>query len=211
MTPPALWATSPAELGRQALLGDREVARADERHQVRRAPCKSRQAPSGPSARPSVPGGIFFPQRRQGVRQGRCRPVLRRDARCRRCGRSAGRWRPRRSTACKCASRTSSRGEVEGLFQRNWRAGASHSFTSGASVWRVRMAVDTDQIGAGLPTDDMFGHGLGRLLAASVERPLMVVQPGSLQADFACRRRENGSWPCRSAKTLLEQSLSELP
>src|SRR5258708_24678058 len=38
----------------------------------------------------------------------------------------------------------------------------------------------------------MRGHGLGRLLAASVERPLMVIQPGVATGRFCVSQEENG-------------------
>jgi hypothetical protein len=38
----------------------------------------------------------------------------------------------------------------------------------------------------------MLGHGLGRLLAASVKRPLMVVQPGVAPGRFCVSQKENG-------------------
>src|SRR5260370_7654750 len=38
----------------------------------------------------------------------------------------------------------------------------------------------------------MRGHGLGRLLAASVERPLMVIQPGVAPGRFCVSQEESG-------------------
>ena len=167
---------------RDAQASSAEPGRRD-RARRRRRPRKVASAPVGNfSCRPA--------EQRPG---GRGRPAPRPARRCPRCGRSAGRCRTSSGTARRRASSVASEARYRPFSSAIGGAGAASRWTSGASVWRRphgRRA--QDQVGPGALMHDVVGHGLGGPLAAPVQRPLVVVQPGLAPGRFRMAQEENG-------------------
>ena len=165
-----------------------------------------------PGARPGDPqhgqgaGRVLLPQGGKERALGRCRPGPRRAARCRRCGRSAGQSRHRPAWPAGAPGGCPRR-RGRGRSPATWAGPGRQPLDQGRQgLAGPHGRGAQDQVGARAVLHDMVGNGLGRLLAAAIERPFMVVQPGIAPGRFRMSQEENclhGPIPKNPLKTVV--------